>query len=170
MGEIALRQGLKAEEVETLLRWANAGGEDFLRQFAGPKWRYPLTPAQVAAEAECIFAICEDGAFAGMVQILGREGATVRIGRFLIDPDRTGRGIGTRALRQFCARLFESGDVEAIALNVYRFNGRAVRCYQKCGFAVTHTADDESRWARAAMELRRNHESGNLGGAPCQST
>lgn len=155
MGEISLRQGLTAEETEALLRWANAGGADFLRQFAGPKWAYPLTAAQVAAEAASICAILEDGAFAGIVQVLGRQDGTVRIGRFLVDPDRAGRGVGARALRRLCAQLFEDDTVEAVALNVYRFNGRAMRCYRKCGFTVTHTTDRDGPWGRVGMALRR---------------
>ena len=36
MGEVVLRPGLTPGETEALLRCANAGGEDFLRQFAIP--------------------------------------------------------------------------------------------------------------------------------------
>ncbi|MBR2698527.1 MAG: GNAT family N-acetyltransferase [Clostridia bacterium] len=154
MGEVALRPGLTPGETEALLRWANAGGADFLRQFAGPGWRYPLTAAQVAAEGERVYAVLEDDAFAGIVEVMDRRDGVARVGRFLIDPDRAGRGIGTWALRLLCERLFKAGDVDAVALSVYRFNERALRCYRRCGFAAVRTADEGTPWPRVCMELR----------------
>lgn len=153
MGEITLRQGLSRENIGALLKWANSGGEDFLHQFAGPKWRYPLTEAQVLAERESICAIYDGGRFAGIIQRLSERDRVAHIGRFLIDPARTGEGLGAAALRRFCDALLESGGVDAISLNVYLFNGRARRCYEKCGFRTTLVNEQGKPWPYCRMEL-----------------
>ena len=153
MGEIAVRRGLLPEHIEPLLKWANSGGPDFLRQFAGPRWRYPLTGEQVAAEAGDIWEILDGGAFAGIIQRIFVRDRVAHIGRFLLDPERAGRGIGTAALRRFCEALFEGGEADAVSLNVYLFNARARRCYEKCGFRVTSVNADAKPWPNCRMEL-----------------
>lgn len=65
---LEIRKGLSPEAVQTLLVWANSGGEAFLRKFAGPKWRYPLTWEQLEPEVGGIHSIYDDGAFVGIIQ------------------------------------------------------------------------------------------------------
>ena len=137
-----------------LLAWANAGGPDFLKQFSGPRWRYPLTRAQLADETG-ICSIFVDGAFAGIVQELYRREGRVHIGRFLLDPKRRGEGIGERALLRFCALLFGDGAVDTVSLNVYRFNAPAIRCYAKCGFGPVPDSGAGDPWDSCPMALCR---------------
>ncbi len=47
-----------------------------------------------------------------------------------------GRGYGTDAVRLFVHQNFTQLKLDYIFLRVYRSNVRAIRCYQKCGFAV----------------------------------
>lgn len=156
MADVCLRRGIASRDLDALLAWANSGGEDFLRQFAGPRWRYPLTAEQVEAEADSIFSIHVDGGFAGIIQRLFERDGRAHIGRFLLDPARTGAGIGGIALTLFCRKLFEDEGIEAITLRVYRFNVRAVRCYRKCGFAFDSPDDGGDPWGSLAMTLRRD--------------
>lgn len=155
VANVSLRRGIAPADMESLLKWANARGEDFLRQFAGPKWRYPLTVDQVAAEAGSVYSIHADGRFAGIVQLLFRREGRAHIGRFLLDPARTGEGIGAAALMLFCRRLFEDAETRVITLRVYRFNGRAIRCYRKCGFEFDEPDGGGDPWDSLAMTLRR---------------
>jgi len=150
---VEIRRGVSERHMPVLLDWANAGGPDFLKQFAGPKWRYPLTEAQVTAEAGSIFSILADGAFAGIVQALYRRESRAHIGRFLLDPGLRGTGIGERALRRFCAMLFEDEAIDAVSLNVYRFNVPAIRCYAKCGFGPVPEAGEGGPWDSCFMTL-----------------
>ena len=150
MGEIRLVRGLTPEHMRSLLKWANSGGEAFLRQFAGPKWRYPLTEAQVAAEMEEILSIMDGGAFVGIIQRFARRDRSVHLGRFLIDPERKGAGIGTEALKRLCREIFSEGDEDSISLNVYLSNAPARRCYEKCGFRVVRV---QPEWSNCRMEL-----------------
>ena len=155
MADVGLRRGIAPQDLDVLLNWANSGGEDFLRQFAGPKWRYPLTAEQVEAEAGNIFSFFVGDSFAGIVQLLFKREGRAHIGRFLLDPARTGAGIGTAAQTLFCRKLFEDESIREITLRVYRFNARAVRCYQKCGFAFDSPDGDGDPWDSRAMTLRR---------------
>ena len=155
MAEIRFERGLTPENTRALLGWANAGGEDFLRQFAGPKWRYPLTADQVGAEAGSIFSIYDGDRFAGIVQELYRREGRAHIGRFVLDPARRGSGIGARALTLFCRRLFGEEGVGAVTLRVYRFNDPAIRCYRKCGFEFTEPDGGSDPWDGLGMMLRR---------------
>ena len=152
MAGIELRRGLAPGDMPTLLAWANAGGEAFLKRFAGPKWRYPLTQDQVAGEIDAIHSIYVDGAFAGILQQLARHEHSVHLGRFVIDPARTGRGIGGLALRKLCRELFRDAEVDAVTLNVYTDNAPARRCYEKCGFRVKEVYPE---WGNCRMELLR---------------
>ena len=147
-----LKRGLTPDDMPTVLAWANSGGEAFLRRFAGPKWRYPLTEEQLAAEAGDIFSIHADGAFVGIIQQVARHGRGVHLGRFLIDPARRGQGLGPRALTLLCRELFGNDDIDAISLNVYLDNAPARRCYEKCGFRVTQVNPE---WNNCRMALTR---------------
>ncbi len=152
---VEIRRGLSEEHMPALLDWANTGGPGFLKQFAGPKWRYPLTEAQVMAEVGGIFTIFADGAFAGIVQALYRRENRAHIGRFLLDPGLRGTGIGERALGRFCAMLFENETIDAVSLNVYRFNAPAIRCYAKCGFGPVPESGTGDPWDSCFMTLPR---------------
>ena len=71
-----------------------------------------------------------------MIQVLAQDGNRIHIGRFLLNPDEVGKGIGTAALTSFCKILFREMKAEAITLNVAETNDAAQKCYQKCGFTV----------------------------------
>lgn len=152
MAVIELRRGLMPGEMPTLLAWANAGGAAFLKRFAGPKWHYPLTREQLAPEIDTIHSIYVDGVFAGILQQVARHERSVHLGRFLIDPNRRGQGLGPRALMRMCRELFEETDIDAVSLNVYLDNAPARRCYEKCGFRVTQVNPE---WNHCRMELTR---------------
>lgn len=152
INEIRLIPRLLPENMSLLLQWANSGGPAFLKQFAGPKWHYPLTENQLAGEAGTLFSIFEGDSFTGMIQRFPKDGRVVRIGRFLIDPARTGWGIGGAALRLLCRDIFREADVDAVALNVYLFNARALRCYGNCGFRVDVIHEE---WENCSMKLTR---------------
>ena len=147
-----LRRGLSPDAIPTLLEWANSGGEAFLKRFAGPKWRYPLTREQLEPEVDAIHSIYVDGAFAGIIQQVVRHEHSVHLGRFLIDPDRRGQGLGPQALSLICRELLRDPDMDFISLNVYLDNAPARRCYEKCGFTVTQINPERNN---CRMELSR---------------
>jgi RimJ/RimL family protein N-acetyltransferase len=53
---------------------------------------------------------------------------------FLADPADLGKGLGTRMIAAFVARLFADPAVTKIQIDPDPENARAIRCYEKVGF------------------------------------
>lgn len=158
-----LRKGLSREDVGKVMRWTNSRGADFLMQWAGPKLFFPLTGPQLDPISDSLFSFYRDGTFVGMIQVLRREGGNAHIGRFLLDPDQTGRGMGTEALQLFCRTLFEDRGLTSVTLNVFKFNAQALNCYRKCGFEITEETLDEAASktvVRMRLDGRRDEHDG----------
>ena len=70
-----------------------------------------------------------------------------------------GRGIGTWALRCACAFAFETLRLDALTLEVFEWNTRAVRVYQKCGFTLQGREEDALLLSltRAQWETAQEH-------------
>ncbi|PZF84435.1 GNAT family N-acetyltransferase [Jiangella anatolica] len=68
---------------------------------------------------------------------------------FRIDlvPAYQGRGIGPEAIELMLAYLFEEVGVHRVGLEVYAFNPRAQRSYEKAGFVVEGRLRDSLLWA-----------------------
>lgn len=56
------------------------------------------------------------------------------IDQFLVDGDRLGQGLGTRMIRAFLHELFADAAVTQVQTDPSPDNGRAIACYEKCGF------------------------------------
>jgi RimJ/RimL family protein N-acetyltransferase len=56
------------------------------------------------------------------------------IDQFIGVPERIGRGLGTRMVRAFVARLFEDPRVTSVQTDPSPDNARAIACYRKAGF------------------------------------
>ena len=139
-----ITEGLLPEDKETIIRWTNSKGADFLQQWAGDALPYPLTIEALNALPHC-FRIEAESSFIGMIQQIRVEGSNVHIGRFLINPSLTGKGLGTSAMQLFIAMLFEDKSVHSISLNVFDDNLIAKDLYTKLGFKVAATVEGERK-------------------------
>ena len=139
-----ITEGLLPEDKETIIRWTNSKGADFLQQWAGDALLYPLTIEALNALPHC-FRIEAESSFIGMIQQIRVEGSNVHIGRFLINPSLTGKGLGTSAMQLFIAMLFEDKSVHSISLNVFDDNLIAKDLYTKLGFKVVATVEGERK-------------------------
>ena len=128
-----ITEGLLTKDKQDIILWTNSKGSYFLQQWAGDTMQYPLTIEQLDALSHC-FRIEEDGHFVGMIQKIRAEGDNIHIGRFLINPSLTGKGLGTSALRLFISMLFEKEGVHSISLNVFDDNPAAKSLYAKLDF------------------------------------
>ena len=106
---------------------------------------------QLDALSHC-FRIEEDGHFVGMIQKIRTEGNNMHIGRFLINPSLTGKGLGTSAMRLFISMLFEEESVHSISLNVFDDNPAAKNLYTKLDFKIIETIEGE----RKKYKMMRN--------------
>ena len=139
-----ITEGLLPEDKQAIIHWTNSKGADFLQQWAGDALLYPLTIEALNALPHC-FRIETEGSFIGMIQQIRVEGSNVHIGRFLINPSLTGKGLGTSAMQLFIAMLFEDKSVHSISLNVFDDNPIAKGLYTKLGFEVVATVEGERK-------------------------
>ena len=139
-----ITEGLLTKDKQDIILWTNSKGADFLQQWAGDTLQYPLTMEQLDALSHC-FRIEEDGHFVGMIQKIRAEGNNIHIGRFLINPSLTGKGLGSLAMQLFIAMLFEDKSVHSISLNVFDDNLIAKDLYTKLGFKVVATVEGERK-------------------------
>ena len=139
-----ITEGLLPEDKEAIIRWTNSKGADFLQQWAGDALPYPLTIEALNALPHC-FRIEAEGSFIGMIQQIRVEGSNVHIGRFLINPSLTRKGLGTSAMQLFIAMLFEDKNIHSISLNVFDDNPPAKGLYTKLGFKVVATVEGERK-------------------------
>jgi len=115
-------------------------GESFQKQWMGPMIPFPLT-IQVLQDLEGIFSIFDGQEFVGLIQKIRLEDRNLHIGRFFINPQKQGQGLGSQALRKFVSFAFENEDIDTISLNVFDANQRARDLYQKEGFEIVQTIE-----------------------------
>ena len=139
-----ITEGLLPQDKEAIIHWTNSKGADFLQQWAGDALPYPLTIEALNALPHC-FRIEAEGSFIGMIQQIKVEGSNVHIGRFLINPSLTGKGLGSLAMQLFITMLFANKRVHSIRLNVFDDNLIAKDLYTKLGFKVVATVEGERK-------------------------
>ena len=92
-----------------------------------------------------IFSIFEGREFVGLIQKIRLEDSNLHIGRFFINPQKQGQGLGSQALRKFVSLAFENEDIDTISLNVYEANHTAYNLYQKEGFEIVQMVETPIR-------------------------
>ena len=142
--KIHFEKGLQIENAQLICRWSNALGESFQKQWMGPKISYPLI-VQSLQKLEGIFSIFDGQEFVGLIQKIRLEDRNLHIGRFFINPQKQGQGLGSQALRKFVSLAFENEDIDTISLNVFVANKRAQNLYQKEGFEIVQTIEVPER-------------------------
>ena len=82
--------------------------------------------------------------------------------RILIGPRGRDRGLGTEATRLLLSHAFERLGVHRVGLEVYAFNPRARRAYEKAGFTVEgvrrHALRFDGEWVDAVVMSVLEHE------------
>ena len=138
--KIHFEKGLQIENAQLICQWSNALGKSFQKQWMGPKISYPLN-AQTLQKLEGIFSIFVGEEFVGVMQKIKLEDKNLHIGRFLIAPQKQGKGLGRKAFQYFLQEMFENEDIDTISLNVFEANQRAKNLYQKEGFEIVQTIE-----------------------------
>ena len=141
---IRFEEKVSTENAQLVCQWSNSLGKSFQEQWMGPMIPFPLT-LQVLQDLEGIFSIFDGQEFVGLIQKIRLEDSNLHIGRFFINPQKQGQGLGSQALRKFVSLAFESGDIDSISLNVFEANQRAQNLYQKEGFEIVQTIDAPER-------------------------
>ena len=137
---IRFEENVSTENAQHVCQWSNSLGKSFQEQWMGTMIPFPLT-IQVLQDLEGIFSIFEGEEFVGLIQKIRQEDSNLHIGRFFINPQKQGQGLGRQALRKFVSLVFENGDIDSISLNVFEANQAAKHLYQKEGFEIVKTIE-----------------------------
>ncbi len=141
---IRFEENVSTENAQLVCQWSNSLGKAFQEQWMGPKIPFPLT-LQVLQDLEGIFSIFDGQEFVGLIQKIRLEDSNLHIGRFFINPQKQGKGLGRQALRKFVSLAFENEDIDSISLNVFEANQAAYNLYQKEGFEIVQMVETPER-------------------------
>ena len=141
---IRFEENVSIENAQFVCQWSNSLGKPFQEQWMGPKISYPLI-AQSLQKLEGIFSIFTGEEFVGIIQKIKLEDKNLHIGRFLIAPQKQGKGIGRKAFQYFLQEMFENEEVESITLTVFESNQIARDLYHKEGFEIVQTIEVPER-------------------------
>ena len=145
MIEIELRP-FERNDFSRLIGWINS--PEFLLQWAGPIFHYPLDEAQLETYLQgaegigpvrMVFKAVEvqTKAVVGHIELnhVDFEDNSATVCRALVgDPSLRRKGIGTQMLKKLLEIGFGQLKLHRIDLTVFDFNEGAIRCYEKLGF------------------------------------
>ena len=137
---IRFEENVSIENAQLLCHWSNSLGKSFQEQWMGTMIPFPLT-IQILQDLEGIFSIFDGQEFVGLIQRIRLDDRNLHIGRFFINPQKQGQGLGSQALREFVSLAFENEDIDTISLNVYEANQTAYNLYQKEGFEIVQMVE-----------------------------
>ena len=148
---IKIIDGINDKNKNDIVKWTNEKGKDFLEQWAGKSLDFPLTESQID-DLKDIYSIFCENEFVGIIQKIRKEMNNIHIGRFLINPELTGKGLGKKALIEFINLIFQDEDVNSITLNVFDYNVGAKKLYEKVGFKVVDVTEKPMKKYMMIME------------------
>ncbi len=137
---IRFEEKVTTENAQLVCQWSNFLGKSFQEQWMGTMIPFPLT-IQILQDLDGIFSIFDGQEFVGLIQKIRLEDRNLHIGRFFINPQKQGQGLGSQALRKFVSLAFENEDIDSISLNVFEANQTAYNLYQKEGFEIVQTIE-----------------------------
>ena len=143
IGEKVRLREYRKEDVPQALAYVN---DPEVKRLLNPGIPSPLTLSdeekwvaeQSASSQTYSFAIetLADGKYIGGcgVNSIDWKNSAVEVGIFIGDKSFWNQGYGTDAMRVLLRFIFEQMNINKVKLNVFSFNQRALRMYQKCGF------------------------------------
>ncbi len=144
MNNINITKGLNPNNAQLICNWTNTQGESFLEKWGGSALYFPLSLEQLG-KLENVYSIFFDNDFIGIIQLIAIKDGNAHIGRFVLNPALTGKGLGKQALKAFIDIVFEHEQIITITLNVFDYNKNALGLYQKLGFKIQQITDDKKR-------------------------
>ena len=157
MGIIEITEEISDKNKNHIVELTNEKGKDFLEQWAGTNLDFPLTVSQIG-KLDNIYSIFCENKFVGIIQKIREDVNNVHIGRFLINPELTGKGIGKKALLGFINLIFQSEKVNSVTLNVFDYNVGARKLYEKVGFRVINVVQTPMKKYTMRMEKSEKQE------------
>lgn len=135
---IIFENGINEFNGHELAAWSNEKGIDFQEQWMGPTIEYPLNYSKLKS-LENLYSIFADKEFIGVIQQARIYEDNIHIGRFIINPSKTGMGYGKESLKEFINYCFKNAVIKSISLTVFGYNKSAKALYEKLGFKIVET-------------------------------
>ncbi len=125
-----------------LLSWVESA--EFLMQWAGPIFTYPLDAGQLERykllatgdpPTRYIYTALAGGEAVGHIELsqVDRRHSSATLARVLVAPGRRGAGLGRQMVSQALGIGFDTLGLHRLDLNVFDFNHAAIACYTRAG-------------------------------------
>ncbi|MBT3228030.1 MAG: GNAT family N-acetyltransferase [Candidatus Marinimicrobia bacterium] len=158
----------EAGDIQRLIDWVPDA--DFLLQWSGPQYVYPLDVEQLTATLEktkgahpphFMFKAMQGGDVVGHIELMRVDYVEKKgvLARVLIGARQyRGQGWGKMMIQLALDFAFQDLTLKNIDLGVFKFNNAAIQCYEQLGFKtykITPSLKDEN-WSLLRMKLDRN--------------
>ncbi len=154
-------------DIQRLIDWIP--DSDFLLQWAGPEYVFPLDKAQLnrtlektrgAHPSHFMFKAMINGVAVGHVEIMAVDYVEKRgvLARVLIGPkNHRGKGLGKSMIQSALNFAFNDLALDNLDLGVFKFNKAAILCYKQLGFEpyITIPNMGNDKWTLLRMNLNR---------------
>jgi ribosomal protein S18 acetylase RimI-like enzyme len=125
-------------QLPELMRWFPDAAS--CRLWGGPEFRHPFTPASFREDAKVDSLpswalVADDGSLVAFGQYYRRLGRC-HLGRLAVAPDRRGRGIGSRLVRELAGVGTRELAADGLSLFVLPGNEPALALYRRLGFSA----------------------------------
>ena len=97
---IRFEEKVSIENAQFVCQWSNSLAKSFQEQWIGTMIPFPLT-IQVLQDLEGIFSIFDGQEFVGLIQKIRLEDSNLHIGRFFINSQKQGQGLGSQVFKYF---------------------------------------------------------------------
>lgn len=166
-------QYFERSDFNQLIQWI--GSPEFLLQWGGPGFDYPLNDAQLEKYIEnansddaetLVYKVIDgdNGDVIGHISLgkIDRRNKSARIGKVLIGNQNVrGKGTGQQMIRELLKIAFDELHLHRVSLGVFDFNLSAIACYEKAGFRKEGLLRDsrkngEEYWSLWEMSILEN--------------
>ena len=153
---------LEKPDAMHIMAWNDNRSSDFLYQWAGRGYTYPLSEKQIidridlgAISNHRLYKILLEEDMIGTFELMNIDPHTksAKVGRYLINPRLAGKGYGTKALEALVSVAFNDLHLKRVWLSVFEFNQPAIRCYEKVGFKMVGKEPRPNGWIAINMEM-----------------
>jgi len=140
LGEKTRLRGIEREDIPTFVRWLNDPEVRRYLNLYSPISRAEEEgwfEAQLSDESSRVFAIeTLEGLAIGNIGLhqIDWKNRNAMLGIVIAEKEYWDRGFGTDAIQALLRFAFDEMNLHRVYLSVFDFNGRALRCYEKCGF------------------------------------
>lgn len=155
---------LSKEDAKMIVKWNEGLDKDFLYQWAGTGYTYPITVEQIGKRLEhskeegfMIYKISKEQEMIGTIELFNvdLEHQKATVGRYLLDSACRGKGYGTQVLKQFVEYILRTTELKILGLNVFDFNKGAIKCYNKVGFKQDGESIRPNGWRVIHMVIEK---------------